>query len=378
MKKITILMLHLLHGGIEKQIVTFANELVKKYEVQIISTYSMKHEPAYEVDEKVKIKYLIDDKPNRDEFKAAIKSKNIINILKEGFKSVKILWLKRKLMIHEIKRLDCDFVLSTRVEFADWLSGYAPDNITTLTQEHLHDDSPEYIKKCQKAFRNLDYLMVLCEGSRKNFTRWLSENKKIRIVEIPNILEKVSDEKASLDGYNLISVGRLHPVKNFASLIRVFKLVSEKLPSAKLTIAGGGDEAEMLLKTAKELGLEDKINFTGMISKEQVEEHMLNSDVYVMTSLTECFPMVLLEAESVGLPLVSYDVPVGPAAIISEGFNGLLIPFGDEQKMAEAVIKILENTSLKSQLSINAKKDSYRYLPERVMPMWYEIFDNEI
>ena len=74
MKKITILLLHMQYGGIEKQTISFANELCKKYDVEIISAYSMKKKPAYEVNKKIKIKYLIDDAPNRAEFKNAIKS----------------------------------------------------------------------------------------------------------------------------------------------------------------------------------------------------------------------------------------------------------------------------------------------------------------
>ena len=77
-KKITLLLLHLQFGGIEKQTITFANELSKKYDVEIISAYSMKTKPAYEVNENIKIKYLIDDAPNRNEFKEAVKNKKII------------------------------------------------------------------------------------------------------------------------------------------------------------------------------------------------------------------------------------------------------------------------------------------------------------
>ena len=111
MKSVTILLLHMLHGGIEKQTVTLANELCKSYKVNIISTYSMKSAPAYPLDDRIAVKYLIDDKPNKDEFKAAVRSKNIIKIFKEGFKSFSILRKKKKLMIKEIKNLDCDYVL---------------------------------------------------------------------------------------------------------------------------------------------------------------------------------------------------------------------------------------------------------------------------
>jgi len=374
-KRIAILMLHLQHGGIEKQTITLANELSKKYEVEIISTYSMNCPPAYEINDRVKVTYLMDAHPNRKEIADAIKSKNIFKIAKEGFCALKILYLKKKLMQKAIKKLDCDFVLSTRVEYAEMLSACAPKGITTITQEHLHDDSKEYVARCQKAFRNLDYLAVICQGSEDNFARWLKDNEKIKIVRIPNILEAVPDKNAALQGNNLVTAGRLHPVKNFAGLIKVFALVAKQVPNATLTIVGGGEEEHSLASLVEELGLQDKVEFTGMVSKQEVEEHMLASDLFVMTSLTECFPMVLLEASSVGLPLISYDVPVGPKAIITQGENGYLVPFEDKEQMAEKIVKILKDNNLKAQLAKGSKANSYNYLPQNIVPMWEEIFD---
>ena len=81
MKKITILALHLSTGGVEMAIANLSNILVKKYDVEIISTYRITDKPAFKIDERVKIKYLMTDlKPNPEEFKSAIKSKNILKI----------------------------------------------------------------------------------------------------------------------------------------------------------------------------------------------------------------------------------------------------------------------------------------------------------
>ena len=111
-----------------------------------------------------------------------------------------------------------------------------------------------------------------------------------------------------------------------------------------------------------------------MVSKEEVESYMLNSDLYVMTSLTECFPMVLLEASSVGLPLISYDVPVGPRAIIENGQNGYLIPFEKTQEMADKIVEILNSSELKKHLAKGSKENSYNYLPQNIMPLWHKLF----
>ncbi len=371
MKKIVILMLHLRYGGIEKQTILFANELCKKYKVEIISVYSMNEQPAYEVNKKIKIKYLIDDAPNKDKFKKELKKAHLLKTLKEGKKAVKILSDKKKLMIQEIKKLDCDFVLSTRIEFAELLSKYAPPKVVTMTQEHNHIDTNRYIKRVKSSFRNLDYLVVLGPGSNENYSKWLKDNKKIKIVEIPNMVEKISKEKSKLSGNTLIAVGRMHKVKAFDDLIKVFIEVKKEIKDAKLNLIGSGEEYERLKSLTR--GLD--VNMPGMVTSEEVKKYMLDSDIYVMTSLSECFPMVLLEASSVGLPLVSFDVPVGPKAIIDNSKNGYLIPNRDINDMAKKIIYLLKNRKTMNEMGNNSYSDAKKYLPENVMKKWYEIFD---
>ena len=91
MKKISILALHLNYGGIERAIISLANLICDKYEVEIACTYKIKDEPAFPLDKRVKVKYLNSLLPNKEEFRLAVKSKNVFQIFKEGFKSIKIL-----------------------------------------------------------------------------------------------------------------------------------------------------------------------------------------------------------------------------------------------------------------------------------------------
>ena len=372
MKKITILMLHLQHGGIEKQTITFANELCKKYKVEIISVYSMKKEPAYEIDKRINIQYLINGYPNREVFKNSLKKGRFITTFKEGTKALKILKEKKNLMIDKIKNLDSDFVLSTRIEFAELLSKYAPENVVTISQEHLHNDSKSYVKKVKKAFNNIDYLVVLSPWSYKNYSGWLKDNKKIKIVEIPNIVDGLSKTKSSLKGNTLVAVGRMHKVKCFTDLIKVFAKVKEKIPDAQLNLIGDGEEYKDLKKKGKALN----INMPGMVSSDEVKKYMLESDIYVMTSLTECFPMVLLEASGVGLPLISFDVPTGPRAIITNGENGYLIKNRNIDEMADKIVSLLKNREKMKDMQEKSYQNAKKYLKENIMKKWYNIFDN--
>lgn len=376
MKSVTILLLHMQYGGIEKQTISLANELCKKYRVKIVCTYSMNKKPAYAVDDRIEIEYLINDRPNRDEFNEAVKAKRYIEAFRQGLKAARILRLKNKLMINAIKKLDSDFVLSTRIEYAKMLSAYAPKEVVTITQEHLHDASPAYVERVKKAFSNLDYLVVLSQGSSENYGKWLADNKKIKLVEIPNILEEIPAESAALQGNRLVAVGRLHPVKDFGTLLKVFALVHQQIPEATLALLGDGEEREMLEQQAKELGLSDAVLFKGMLTKERVTEEMLQSDLYVMTSLTECFPMVLLEAESCGLPLISFDVPVGPRRIIAEGENGFLIPDREVEQMADAIVALLRDREKLTAFGKSSKEKARNYTADKIIPLWDNLFDS--
>ena len=125
MKKISILSLHLGYGGIEKSVVNLANLLVKDYEVEIISTYKLDHSPAFEIDPKVKVTYLIEKyKPNREEWKRSLKKLKPITFIKETYKALVVLFLRRSKTTKAIKNCNSDIIISTRDLFNKWLGEY--------------------------------------------------------------------------------------------------------------------------------------------------------------------------------------------------------------------------------------------------------------
>ena len=129
MKKVSILSLHLGYGGVEKSIVTLANNLCERDEVEIATCYKLYEKSAFELDPRVRVKYLNKDlTPNREAFKSALKSKNPIRILREGLYAMKVLSSRRKTMIQYIKNTKCDVMISTRDLFNFWVSDYGKDN----------------------------------------------------------------------------------------------------------------------------------------------------------------------------------------------------------------------------------------------------------
>lgn len=377
MKKIIILTLHLKHGGIQKQITTLANVLCNDYNIEIVSVYRYNN-IAYKLDNRIKIKYLISSGPTKKEFLEVLKKCKFLKVLTEGWKNFKVIAVRDQKIKSYIKDLDCDLIISDRLSIAKILGKYGSKDIVKCTQEHNHIDTPKYTKKVQKNMKHLDCLIVMSSQASDNYRGWLKGNKKIKIVTIPNILSKIPQETSSSLGKKLIAVGRLDPVKRFDILLDVFKMVLEKHSDATLTIVGGGIEEARLKNKAKKLKIDGKVTFTGMIDFKKVESKMLESSIYLMTSKTECFPMVLLEANACGIPTIAFDVPVGPRATIVPSKTGILVKEGELKKMSDEICKLLEDKKRLRIMSKNAKKHSYKFLANKIISQWISFIEGEI
>ena len=124
MKKITILGLHLNFGGVEQAIVNQANALCNEYEIELIMVYKI-NEPAFEIDPKVKIKYLTNVVPNKADFLKYLKEKKLIHVLKEGIRSIFILFKKYHSLKKYIKNCNSNIIISSRIEITEQLNKYS-------------------------------------------------------------------------------------------------------------------------------------------------------------------------------------------------------------------------------------------------------------
>lgn len=157
----------------------------------------------------------------------------------------------------------------------------------------------------------------------------------------------------STDRKIILSVGRLHPQKNFPFLISVFKKVYQVNKAARLMIVGEGEEKENLINQIESEGLSQFVKLVEFQSN--IYPYYENADVFALTSEWEGFGNVLVEALSVGLPVVSTNCPGGPKMILENGKYGTLVPLGDNKSYVDALLKALEYPS-KSQDSIEYAK----------------------
>jgi len=168
-------------------------------------------------------------------------------------------------------------------------------------------------------------------------------------VVTPEILEKAEEPLnhpwfAPGEPPVILSVGRLTKQKDYPTLIRAFALVRQERP-ARLMILGEGEERPKLEALVRELGLDDDVSLPGFVDNPYA--YMARSAVFVLSSAWEGFGNVLVEAMAVGTPVVSTDCPSGPAEILEGGKWGKLVPVGDANAMAQAILSTLSGQEVK-------------------------------
>lgn len=136
----------------------------------------------------------------------------------------------------------------------------------------------------------------------------------------------------------ILGVGRLEAQKDFPTLIRAFA-IARKVQPARLVILGSGQERQQLNHLVKELGVKDDVAFLGFVNNPYA--YIAKAAVFVLSSAWEGFGNVIVEALSLGTPVVSTDCPNGPAEILNRGQYGELVSVGDSQAMAEAILRVL-------------------------------------
>lgn len=371
-KKLTFLLLHLGYGGIETATINTANALSDKYEIELISFYKLENNQENLLNNNVTIKYLYNGGPNRNEFKQAVNKKNIINIIKEGFKALDILIKKKILIKREIENSNAFAIVSTRYEFSMLLNKYGRKDVVKIAQEHHHhNNNKKYIKILKKKYKRIDYLFALTESLKRDYKEFLKKNKHTQIVVVPNMITETVSEKSKLGNNNVITISRLHEGKKINELINIFSKIEDK--SAKLYIIGSGDEEGKIREQINKLGLNNSIIMTGYLDKNEQKKYLLDSSVYAMTSISEGLPMVLLEAMQFGIPCIAYETDSGVTDIIKHNENGFIIKERNENAYISKLKELLKDSDLRHYLGSNCKKTCEKYSKDNVVKIWDKI-----
>lgn len=361
-------------GGIERVITTKANYLADLgYEVHIVTTDQHDWALAFPLSEGVQhhdlgLNYNDDNKLGRWKRMLALHRKR-------GEHRAKL-----ERLFAEIKP---DIVVSTFFQDAEILPSLK-DGSKKVLELHSAKNTPILMYPAEnKLLRLYGRLRVLLqERLAKRYDQFiiLTEEEKplwsnlnnVSVIHNPRTFT-TEDRANVMLSRSVVAVGRYEYQKNFRQLIKVWSLINPELRTNwTLNIYGDGPLRKGIADEIERLRLSDSIVLHNSTS--EIKAVYQSSAIYAMTSHFEGLPMVLLEAQAVGLPVVSYTCPSGPRDIITHGKDGYLVEMYDDEAMAKHLTSLMSNDALREEMSREAYLASERFALEGIMKQWIDLF----
>ena len=223
--------------------------------------------------------------------------------------------------------------------------------------------------------RHVDVIVSVCKKSSMEILK--NGFSKERVVEIPNGVDikkfTKGTDKAKREQRNITFIGRLDSYKGVDFLLNGFKGLLSKVNSVRLVIVGDGPDETKFINMARDLAIQNVVNFKGR--REDILSELYKTDIFVLPSLSEGMSNVLLEAMACGLPVVATLVG-GNGDLIKDRYNGILIPPRDSTRLSEVLLELLENEELVQRLGKEARKTIERnYSIDQVVDKYIKLYN---
>ncbi|EDM42992.1 glycosyltransferase [unidentified eubacterium SCB49] len=355
-----------LHGGIEKILSDKINYLINSlgHEVVLCTSEHKNENFVYPLSNKLKH---IDLEIDYNRTKSYFHPKNIVKSLSH-YKKLK------KTIINE----QPDIIISVNFTPEQYFLPFIAKQIPKVKEFHSSGVSQSKGKSIGGKFKSVlfqifkryDCVVVL---NRDEVQFYPFENVKI----IPNFIKLDKELSVINKKKTIIAAGRIAAVKQFDHLIKAWAKIVDRFPEWEVKIFGSGDVN--LVNNLKRLILDLNVkNIRLMGSTSTLKNEMDMASVYAMTSATECFPMVLLEAQASEMALLSYDCPYGPRNIIEDGVTGVLTTHNSIDTFATALESLILNQDKRNMLGKTAIKQVQKFEEKVVMEQWERLFKSLI
>lgn len=218
-----------------------------------------------------------------------------------------------------------------------------------------------------RLLRQVDMLVALTEADAE---RWRALTPCVKVV--PNIVHlNTSGQYSSLAGKHVIFVGRFARQKAVPDLLEAWQIVNRRHPDWTLDLYGEGEHKDELTAVVQQLDANVSVHEPTADILEKYRE----SSLFVLTSLYEPFGLVIPEAMSCGLPVVSFEGD-GPNSIITDGKDGYIVRDRNIQAFADSVCRLIEDETLRKRMGQAAIQTAQRYSAACIMPQWKELFES--
>ena len=363
---------------------TFANaaELAARgHDVEIVSVYQMRRTPKLPLDERVRLRSLVDSSPEalatlgrgpRALLRRSLEARpsRLIHRRDERYERFNK-WTDLQLHRH-LRTVDADVIVGTRPGLNLAIARWVRPSVVRVGQEHLHltHHRASLLRAFTILYPSLDAVVTLTSADSAAYRELLGAG--VRLETIPNAATPGELKQSTCRSRVVVSAGRLTNQKGFDFLIEAYEMVAATHPTWELRIYGDGYLRDELQREIDDRNLEDRVFLEGYTNR--LPAQMAKASIYAMSSRFEGFPMVLLEAMSVGLPVVSFDLQNGPRDLITPGVDGLLVEDRNVEALADALRSLMDDRERRAAMGAAAAENVKRFGRGNIAERWEQLF----
>ena len=346
-----------LKGGIERVVCNMANNLIYDHNVTILSFFKTNSTLNYSLHDNVKIQYINNEKNYSFNY-ASYKYLTIFLLIKNSKFFIK----------NDFNRIVCMypflnilFIFLTKI-----------DRRLLIASEHSEYYSQSYILRFLRkiTYRYLYKVVTLTKDGRECFLK-----NGINAIVIPNVVTNFNDseqwkpKRITTENFNCLFAGRFEPVKQVEHVLYIAKLLQVE-PNVLFDFLGDGLLYKDIILKTKIMKL-DNTRFYGNVFN--IESFYCKNQILLITSKTEAFPMVAIEAMSYGCVVIAYNNLVGPAELIEDGVNGFLVNPNNIEDIVQKIIFLKDNKFVFEKISQNAVNSVKKFKNDTIIKQWKTI-----
>jgi glycosyltransferase involved in cell wall biosynthesis len=363
-------------GGTIRAAINLAGYLAADNDVEILSTYRRRQEPYFAFGEGVRVTALDDERPGATPLRLRPVRALLRRVPTALYPSGDIrhhnhsLWTDVRL-VRRLRR-GRGHLIATRPGLNILAADLAVPGLVSVgvEQMNLRSHAKGLRRTMLRRYRRLDGLAVLTNEDMQDYDRSFNGDAP-PMWRIPNTVRDIEPPQADMSAKRIFAAGRYTSQKGYDMLIPAFAPVAAAHPDWELKLCGRGVWTAKLTQLVEDLGLGGRVTLAG--PTDDIPGEMAQASIYALSSRYEGFPLVLVEAMSKGMAVVAFACPTGPADIVEDHVNGILVPPRDIEALSAGLMEMVEDEELRRRCGAAAVETARGYTMSAIGPRWDEM-----